>query len=222
MDYADAYSAQAGDYGMPDMSNGDPNAGAPGYHYDETQGMWVPNQVDPTKNPTRGGEQRPEEPAPTDPPPPPPPPSGGGALAPFAEAAPQLAQQPAFSFDQFKTPTMEEALNDPGYQFRVQQGRDSLQNWAAARNTLNDSDTGKMLIDYGQNAAEQGYGSVYARDFGAWQGTEQAAERSYGMNRQSQYIDPWTAAYNAWVQRGNWYNQNQGTVAQTALGFASL
>ena len=157
-------------------------------------------------------------------PPPPPPGSNlqGGALANFGEGAPAFPNEPAYTASRFTAPTIGDAINNPGYQFRVQQGRDSLQNWAAARGTLNDTGTAKALEDYGQNAAEQGYGEVYARTFNDWQANEDAQRQAYGMNRISQHIDPWTAAYNAWAQRGNWYLQNQGTVANTALGFASL
>lgn len=240
MDYQNAYDDMNGGQGTPDPGGADPNAGKPGYHYDPTQGLWVPDRTVPVtpehgtttvdQNLTGAGDT-------TTPPPPPPP--GGGALAPFSEAAPTLAQQPAFQRrpdfapTTFTAPTLEEAMNDPGQRTRVLQGQNSLQGWAAARGTLNDSDTAKMLIDYGQNAAEQGYGNVYARDFGAWQGNEadrfgawsaneSADERAYGLDRQSQYVDPYTAAYNAWVQRGNFYLNNQGTVAQSALGLAQL
>lgn len=244
MDYADAYNEQ---------QNGDPGGGAPppglpaGYRtppdengiWQGLNGQWYDRDGNPVADPS-GGAPAPAAPAPApQPTTPPPAPLGGGALANFGEAAPQLAQIPAFQRrpdfvpTTFTAPTMEAALNDPGYKFRVQQGRDSLQNWAAARGTLNDTDTGKMLEDYGQNSAEQGYGNVYARDFGAWQGNEadrfgawsaneSADERTYGINRQSQYMDPYEAAYNAWVQRGNWYNQNQGTVANTATAWANM
>lgn len=231
------------DPGTGDPGTGDPNAGAPGYHYDPTQGIWVPDAPTPPspRVPVHNPAQPPNDPVPADPNPAPPPTVGPatGVLAPFSEAAPAIPQEPAFQPrpdfvpTTFTAPTIGEAANDPGYQFRTQQGQQSLQNWAAARGTLNDSDTAKMLIDYGQNAAEQGYGSVYARDYGAWQGNEAdrfgawsgnnaAAQTAYGLNRQSQYIDPYTAAYNAWAQRGNFYLSNQGTAASTALGYAQL
>ncbi len=166
--------------------------------------------------------------------------AGGGILAPYGVAPPAFPNIPAFTpppayvAGQFKAPSLEEALNDPGYQFRTQQGEDALQRWSAARGTLNDSGTAKALIDYGQNAGEQGYGNVYARDFGTFQANEanraNAYKTNYGtqyvdpysINRQTQYIDPWTAAYNTWKQQGDFYLNNQGTAANAALGFGQL
>ena len=147
---------------------------------------------------------------------------GAGALAPYGAAPPAFPTEPAYVPGTFTAPTIAEALNDPGYQFRTQQGEDALQRWAAAKGTLNDSGTAKALIDYGQNAAEQGYGNVYARDFGTWNANQQAQANAYGVNRQTQYIDPWTAAYNTWKQQGDFYLNNQGTVANASLGFGSL
>jgi hypothetical protein len=71
---------------------------------------------------------------------------------------------PAPSFD-FRGPSVEEALNDPGYKFVVGQGTDALQRWAAHKGTLNDSPTGEALINYGQSAATQQYKNVWDRMF---------------------------------------------------------
>lgn len=239
--YDNAYSDQPGDYGMPDMRNGSdgptgiPDPQNPGY---DTAGYPLPERTGPPA-PSHGGTTDPGTGDPTVGQPTAPPPTGtgtgggnigegggvnlqSGALAQFSEPAPSFPTMPAYAGSQFKPPTMEEALNDPGARARWSRGQESLQNWAAARGTLNDTDTAKMLLDYGQNSEAQDYGSVYARQFGTWQGNEQQHQQEYGINRQTQAIDPWTAAYNAWVQRGNFYLNNQGTVANTALGFASL
>ena len=140
--------------------------------------------------------------------------SVGGALAPYGAAPPAFPNIPAFTPPpayvpgQFKAPTIQEALNDPGYQFRTQQGESALMRTQAARGLGNDSGSLKALIDYGQNAGEQGYGNVYARDFNTWQANENANANAYKtnygtqyvdpyqINRQTQYLDPWTAAYN--------------------------
>lgn len=84
----------------------------------------------------------------------------------------------------FEAPTPEEALNDPGYKFRLDQGTDALQNWAAAKGTLNDSGTAKALMDYGQNAASQEYQNVWNRDYNAYQ-----------TNVQNQNVLPYQYAY---------------------------
>jgi len=109
--------------------------------------------------------------------------------------APGYTPPPAFKFDDFKAPSVDEALNDPGYQFRLQQGQNSLQNWAAARGTLNDSGTAKSLIDYGQNAGSQEYQNVYNRDFNTWNANLGNAMNTYATNYGSQYLDPYSIQF---------------------------
>jgi hypothetical protein len=48
----------------------------------------------------------------------------------------------------FQAPTSVTEQNDPGYQFRLQQGQDALQNSAAARGGLLSGGTAKALSDY--------------------------------------------------------------------------
>jgi hypothetical protein len=63
----------------------------------------------------------------------------------------------------FQSPTGVTEQNDPGYQFRLQQGQQALQNSAAARGGLLSGGTAKALTDYNQNAASGEYGNVYNR-----------------------------------------------------------
>jgi hypothetical protein len=63
----------------------------------------------------------------------------------------------------FNSPTGVTEQNDPGYQFRLQQGQNALQNSAAARGGLLTGGTAKALSDYNQNAASGEYGNVYNR-----------------------------------------------------------
>lgn len=97
--------------------------------------------------------------------------------------APQFPNIPKFT-----QPTIDEAMADPGYQFTLQEGDKNLQNWAAARGTLNDSSTAKALIDYGQGAATTQYGNVWDR-----------AMNTYNTNTQTQYLDPFAAQYQNWM-----------------------
>lgn len=123
---------------------------------------------------------------------------------------PGVGSAPSFNF---KAPSVDEALTDPGYQFRLGQGQDSLQRWAAAKGTLNDSGTAKALIDYGQNAASQEYANVWNRQFGVareafapqmaqWAaGNDRAGlgyttEAAYNTNREN--LD-YTSAWNKYV-----------------------
>lgn len=109
-------------------------------------------------------------------------PTIGGSVA-------SIPGAPAFpTIPKFNQPTMAEAMNDDGYKFTLDQGDKNLQNWAAARGTLNDSSTAKALIDYGQGAATTQYGNVWQRNYDA-----------YNTNTQNQYIAPWQAQYQNWV-----------------------
>jgi hypothetical protein len=116
----------------------------------------------------------------------------------FTEAAPTYKTPDPFTYAAFQAPTMADALNDPGYQFRLTQGTDALQNAAAAKGTLADSGTLKALIDYGQGAASQEYGNIWNRDFSGWQGGYNAALGAYNTNVTNQYDNPYKAAVAQW------------------------
>lgn len=73
---------------------------------------------------------------------------------------------------------------DPGYQFRLDQGRQSLGNTAASRGLGNDAGTYKAFMDYNQNSASQEYANVDARRFSA-----------YNTMVTDQYTDPYKFQY---------------------------
>lgn len=54
---------------------------------------------------------------------------------------------------------------DPGYQFRMQEGMKALQGSAAARGSLNSGATLKALTRYGQDYGSQEYGNIYNREY---------------------------------------------------------
>lgn len=138
--------------------------------------------------------------APTPQPTPPPPPPEDNGLGPYPDVShlgpidqiglpglPGVGPAPAFNF---RAPSVDEALNEPGYQFVLNQGNQSLQRWAAARGTLNDSSTAEALTNYGQNAASQQYKNVWDRMFSVareaytpqlatWQAQNQRAALGY-------------------------------------------
>ncbi len=70
---------------------------------------------------------------------------------------------------QFQAPTAATEQNDPGYQFRLQQGQQALENSAAARGGLLSGNTGEALQQYGQNYASNEYQNVYNRALGEYQ-----------------------------------------------------
>lgn len=68
-------------------------------------------------------------------------------------------QDPSFQHDF----SMSDFQQDPGYQFRMQQGLDAIQRSAAARGGLQSGGTLKALNDYAQGSASQEYQSAYDR-----------------------------------------------------------
>ncbi len=127
-------------------------------------------------------------------------------------SGPPLPGSPApFSYadyapGKFTAPTLDEALNDPGYQFRVGEGAKNLDRSAAARGVLNTGGTLKDAINYGQNAASQEYQNVWNRDynsfntnegdrFNAYMANRSGALQAYNTNYGTQYVDPYNRAY---------------------------
>lgn len=227
----DNYDQTGQQYGAPDTSNVMANAGAPGYHWDPTQNMWVPDRTGPATavnnpavvqpnglDPNRPGDTAtPVGPgtAPTGGI------SSGGLLAPYSVAPPTIPNAPAFQLSQFAAPSASEAMNDPGYAFSVQQGQNALQNWAAAKGTLNDSGTANALTQFGQQAAGAQYQNVWNRDFNAWSANNAASLSAYNQNYQTQYKDPFTAAFDEWQQQGQFYLGNQGIAVPAALNYGN-
>lgn len=99
--------------------------------------------------------------------------------APTYEAGPAY-QAPAA----FQAPTLDQAMADPGYQFALQQGQQSLTNSAAARGLSRTGGTLKALMDYGQQAATQQYGKVYDRSAQQYAQNYQMGRDAWTMNQQ--------------------------------------
>jgi hypothetical protein len=70
---------------------------------------------------------------------------------------------------QFQAPTAATEQNDPGYQFRLQQGMSALQNSAAARGGLLSGNTAQAVTQFGQDYASNEYSNVYNRALGEYQ-----------------------------------------------------
>ena len=108
----------------------------------------------------------------------------------------------------FQAPTAADMANDPGYQFRLDQGNKALQASAAARGTLLSGGTLKALDQYNQDYASGEYGNVYNRalqNFGAQNTT-------FGNNQ--------AAALNTFGAQNQTYG-NQVNAANTAFGAAN-
>lgn len=90
---------------------------------------------------------------------------------------------PAFSYKDFSAPQGEDVLKDPGFQFRMDQGRKALEASAAGKGVLRSGGTLKDLLSYGQNFASQEYGNVFNR-----------ALQEYDTNRHNAF-DTWNTGY---------------------------
>ena len=71
--------------------------------------------------------------------------------------------------ERFQAPTNVTEQNDPGFQFRLQQGQDALQRSAAARGSLLTGGTAQDLAKFGQDYASNEYGNVYNRALNDYQ-----------------------------------------------------
>lgn len=87
-----------------------------------------------------------------------------------------------FSYKDFSAPTLEDAKNQPGYLFGLQQGQDALQNAAAARGTLRGGGTLKDLFGYTNAAAEQNYGNVFNQQKSVYDENRDNAFGSWAAN----------------------------------------
>lgn len=70
---------------------------------------------------------------------------------------------------QFQAPTGATEQNDPGFQFRLQQGQQALERSAAAKGGLLTGGTAKAEQQFGQDYASNEYNNVYGRALGEYQ-----------------------------------------------------
>lgn len=137
----------------------------------------------------------------------------GGIKAPPQDVTGAYGPQGAFV-----APTMAEAVNDPGYQFTLNQGLQALQNSAAGRGSYFTPNLRQGLIDYGQNAAAQQYQNVYNRSlasYGANQGANAQAFNQALTANQTNFQNQFQ------VEQANQQNAlaGYGLNAQTQLGY---
>lgn len=186
----------------------------PGYQRDPNTGVItrIPGNVD---NPDQGRLDPYQQVAPTGPTSSPSPnpspnqqPNGKGILdpklyTPYDKAPPTYQKYtplgfptppkpPAFSYADFKAPTLEEASKQPGYQFGLQQGEQALQQSRAAQGLLRTGGTLKDILDYGRSAATQNYSNVLNQDLGIYNTNRAGAVQAYNTNYKTQYEDQYT------------------------------
>lgn len=85
--------------------------------------------------------------------------------------------------------TLANLVNDPGFQFRLQQGQNTLENSAAARGNLLSGATLKDLQGYAQGMASQEGQAAYTRDMNAYNNTQNQLanlmQQGYGATGQT-------------------------------------
>ena len=89
--------------------------------------------------------------------------AGTGALSQYQD---NIGNQPTYQN------TLANLVNDPGYQFRLNQGQQTLENSAAARGNLLSGATLKDLTGYAQGMASQEGQNAYNREFNAFNNTQ--------------------------------------------------
>lgn len=99
--------------------------------------------------------------------------------------------------------------DDPSYQFRLQQGQDSIQAGAAAQGGLLSGATQKALLNYGQDAASQEYNNAYNRF---------SADQTNQYNRLSNLVG---IGQNAAAQTGTAGTQTAQAVANNTMAGAN-
>lgn len=81
-----------------------------------------------------------------------------------------------FAYKDFAAPTVEQARQNPGYQFAAQEGINRLENSAAGRGVLRSGMTLKDIIGWGNKFADQNYDQVFNRELS-----------TYGTNRNNAF-----------------------------------
>jgi hypothetical protein len=111
-------------------------------------------------------------------------------------------QPEGFSYPEFAPPTGQQLLEeDPGYQFRLDEGTRRLQARAAAGGLLRTGRTLKELMDYGQNAASEEYQKAYNRRLKEYQEGSGLAERAWDRNVG---LGQWAHSTNLGSARDQW------------------
>lgn len=87
----------------------------------------------------------------------------------------------------FTAPTGVDEQNDPGYQFRLNQGNQALNRSAASKGTLLSGGTQKALARYNQDYASNEFQGVYNRALSTYGAQAQAGETQY-QNRYAAYL----------------------------------
>ena len=112
----------------------------------------------------------------------------------------------------FTAPTNVTEQNDPGYQFRLQQGQQMLENSAASRGSLLSGNTATAEQQYGQDYASNEYSNVYNRALTEYQNKYNIFQN----NQANQFNRLSTAAGGGQVAAGQLGQQGQAAASNIA------
>lgn len=118
----------------------------------------------------------------------------------------------------FQAPTLQDAQNEPGYQFALQQGTHALESSAAAKGNLFSGTQGAALQNYGQQLGEQDYGNVYNRALQQYQQNYNIfnQNQSNEFNRLSALAGGGQTAAGQLGQEGQAAASNEGNISLTS------
>lgn len=94
----------------------------------------------------------------------------------------QYTNQPKFEQKEFGGVNLQE---DPGMQFRMQQGQKALDASAANAGNLHSGAQQKALLAYGQNQGSQEFGNAYNRQYGQFKDTQDASRSQHNIENQA-------------------------------------
>jgi hypothetical protein len=137
-----------------------------------------------------------------------------------------FGQVPEFDAPRFDAPTFDQAQEEPGYQFRLDAGRQALERSAAARGVLRTGGSLKDLLEYGQNFGAQEYSNVFNRALQGYGANYQAAKDEfapYFAQYQNQFGAEQTRALAEFQRQMDLYNaERQDAQWQEALASGFL
>lgn len=121
----------------------------------------------------------------------------GSLLTPW-DGSDFAANAPRLDLPEFAAPTGDEVLrDDPGFEFRKQQGEKALLQNRASRQVLNTGGTMKDLLDYGQSAASQEFDNAFNRRVSG-----------YNLNKDRR-VSLYDSAYKNYINQYNMFRQRQ-------------
>lgn len=142
-----------------------------------------------------------------------------GQLSPYQQSGLQANQQLSDALAAGFNPT--DLQNDPGYQFRLQQGMQGLQRQLGASGLGQSGAALKAAQEYGQGLASQEYQDAYNRWLGQNQQLAGLSGQGYGAAQNIADLYGDMGGINAQIAAANQENKNK-TLAQVLSGAGSL